>query len=258
VRESSTQEKEISMNPSRLLSRSIGVARSCRVLMLAALPLIPIHLGCSYDTTTKAGADINAVATEAPLYVLSTATWPQPQIQVCWSVTGAAADMQTVHDAVTTSWQAQANVRFAGWSTSCPTPFTGIALTAGTNNVTVGGLGTQSTGVQLDFSGSPQTTWAQCTVNSLSRSACIAATAIHEFGHALGFSHEQNRPDNNGQCTQAPQGTNGDTTIGPFDLPSIMDYCISPGTAVNLSRGDINGVMIVYGMAPALIVTVTS
>ncbi|MCA1199566.1 hypothetical protein K9B35_16480 [Sphingomonas sp. R647] len=31
--------------------------------------------------------------------------------------------------------------------------------------------------------------------NTLSRGICVRAIAAHEYGHALGFSHEQNRAD---------------------------------------------------------------
>lgn len=77
---------------------------------------------------------------------------------------------------------------------------------------------------------------------------CIQAIAAHEFGHALGFAHEQNRPDKPATCTDAPQGENGDTLVGPWDANSIMNYC-APNWNNNgtLSAGDIKGVRQYYG-----------
>jgi hypothetical protein len=54
---------------------------------------------------------------------------------------------------------------------------------------------------------------------------CSEVISIHEFGHALGFAHEQNRPDTPNFCTDDPQGTDGDTIIGAWDLYSVMNYC---------------------------------
>lgn len=80
---------------------------------------------------------------------------------------------------------------------------------------------------------------------------CTTVIAVHEFGHALGFAHEQNRPDTPASCTDAPQGTSGNVLFTSWDLASVMNYC-NPSWSGNgtLSPIDIMAVQTYYGNVP--------
>jgi hypothetical protein len=80
------------------------------------------------------------------------------------------------------------------------------------------------------------------------REYCIEAIGAHEFGHALGFAHEQNRPDTpRNVCTQEPQGETMDFMIGAWDLASVMNYCNSAWNGNgHLSAGDILALLVLY------------
>jgi hypothetical protein len=83
-----------------------------------------------------------------------------------------------------------------------------------------------------------------------SQERCVRATAVHEFGHAIGWAHEQLRPENDPvACPIAADDTTyGDKLLGPFDKSSVMYYCnvLRNGDA-RLSAGDIRGVVQIYG-----------
>ena len=83
---------------------------------------------------------------------------------------------------------------------------------------------------------------------------------IHEFGHALGFAHEQRRPDNweGGSADQCPapnadeaaqhaELAGGIYLTDEYDVHSIMNYCNPAGFPQDLSLGDIRGVRRAYG-----------
>lgn len=78
----------------------------------------------------------------------------------------------------------------------------------------------------------------------------IQQTAIHEFGHAIGFTHEHSRGTNpEEKCELYPyDDERGDYYVTPYDSDSIMNYCnISWSGNGQLSQKDIEGVQKMYG-----------
>ncbi|KAF1004735.1 MAG: hypothetical protein GAK28_03748 [Luteibacter sp.] len=172
-------------------------------------------------------------------------------IHVCWERLPDSTPEQRalVRDAVAGTWASYGMVSFVGWD-ACNAGDRGIRIGIVRSNSHTMHLGSGLDGVpdgmqlQMDFSGADE-----CEHRN---DFCVRATAVHEFGHALALTHEQNRPDAPAWCRSEFAETEWwaipDSNITTYDPQSIMNYCNAHWNNEGLlSARDIETVGVLYG-----------
>lgn len=180
--------------------------------------------------------------------IIRLSKWPTNTLSVCWENPSPTDETlrSVVRRAAEETWGANSALVFIGWGV-CEENSAGIRILIDEAHPHVKKIGRFGDGLRdgmvLNFSFEK---WAPTC--RLRIEFCVYAIAAHEFGHAIGFTHEQNRSDAPEECKADSQGVTGDFLVTRYDNTSIMNYC-SPAWNGNgkLSELDTVSVRAIYG-----------
>jgi Dual-action HEIGH metallo-peptidase len=220
---------------------------------LATLAVLALHLNFPEQVSAQEyGTSTAPLITEEGITNWTTLNSIVP---VCWETSGYEREKKIVQRAVQGTWQFWANVNFKGWA-ACPT--TGderhvrvsISSQDQETNLGAGGqaaMGTASLSKASDNDPGVRFSFAANTAVE----SRVQYAAVHEFGHVLGFGHEQDASDNEGpgSCKPEANGNANAQNITPYDRDSVMNYCNHDGnTTGHITFSDIKGVQKIYGV----------
>ena len=184
--------------------------------------------------------------------------WPTKSIKVCFENASSqnAVERRWIKEAVEETWQKHCGLTFIDWC-QCDNNLYNIRVLIKNDDTTrpyARALGSLNDGLKNGIVLNKQWVSIGCGDLMHKDEDCFKAVAIHEFGHAIGFSHEHANPN---CCRRGDMG--GTDVIDPrsddwivnevCDESSVMSYCNPKySNHGSLSPNDISMIQRIYGL----------